>query len=250
MMLLQTKIRNMQIDQSLCLILFAVLLVHLPVVLNDFHTDDFQVLMVMDEGFSPRGVASMDNSNYFRPVSNLVIYLRYWLFGKSPFFWYLINICLHLLAVSLLYQIIKCTANKTTAILAGLFFGIYFQHFEGVLWLYGLVRLLAAVFLLSALKFHQKVIHKPSLNLIIKTHLFLALAVFCVEDVILFSLYFLVSSIIKNRKSKYLLGLHNTGYILIPAIYIIIRVFALSSADVSTEYFNVSSGLRTRRHLF
>ena len=183
-------IKKNQIDSSLLWILLIVFLIHIPVVFNDFHTDDFPVLMMLDKGFDLQTFLSMENPHNFRPVINLVLYLRHVILDKSTVLWYLLNICLHLVVISLLFYSVKSVTNKTTAILASLFFGIYFQHFEAVLWLYGIVRLMAAVFILLTLIYQSKAINDFSRSAALKSYLFFMLGLFCVEDIVVLTLFF------------------------------------------------------------
>jgi len=237
----QSMFKKIHIENSLIWILLIVFLIHAAVVFNDFHTDDYRVLIIMETGFSLQGLESMDNLYNFRPVSNLAIYIRHWILGKSPFFWYLLNIFLHLSAVSLLYYFTKSIANKTVAIWASLFFGIYFQHYEAILWLYGIVRLLAAIFLLVTLIFHFKMMRNPSKAFLLGTYFFFTLAVFCVEDTIVFALFFSLISFFNSRYSSNQFKLYGIGFILIAVIYLACRMIILGSVNPSTAYFFIGS---------
>jgi hypothetical protein len=139
-------------------VLLIVFAVHLPLILNDFHTDDFMVLEIIRKGISSDGLIWMENPANFRPLVNLVLYIRYWFLDEIAGLWYLLNILLHLLAIALLYKFAKRLYDENTAALAALFFGIYFQHFEAVLWLYGIVRLLAGICVLLTLYHYNEAI--------------------------------------------------------------------------------------------
>lgn len=137
--------KNIHMDYKLIGAIQIIFAIHLPLILNDFHTDDFMVLEIVRKGISSDGLTWMENPANFRPLTNLVIYMRYWFFDNIAGLYYLLNIFLHLLATALLYKLAKRLYDENTAILAALFFGVYFQHFEAVLWLYGIVRLLAGI---------------------------------------------------------------------------------------------------------
>ncbi|MCP4582526.1 MAG: hypothetical protein GY839_13035 [candidate division Zixibacteria bacterium] len=234
-------LKNNKIDIALILILLTVSIVHIPVILNDFHTDDYMVLEILDDGFDRSAFLSMENPVNFRPLTNIVIFLRYVIFDKNQSLWYLLNICLHLLVVGLLYRFARSIADKVTAIAASLFFGLYFQHFEAILWLYGIVRLLAAGFVLMALINHYK--YKVSFNKIslYKSYLFFGLALFCVEDAIVLSLFFSLDAFISGRQTKKKLISYGIGFFAIAALYLIIRIIALDSINPTTECFYIGA---------
>jgi len=240
--------KNDKPDIALILILLTVLIVHVPVVLNDFHTDDFMVLKILDDGFDWTALLSMENPANFRPLTNIILFLRYVILNKHQILWYLLNIGLHLIAVGLLFRLTRFITNRSTAIITSLFFGIYFQHFEAILWLYGIVRLLAAIFVLMALLYHFK--YKDSFNRasLYKSYLFFAMALFCVEDVIVLSLFFGFDAFISGRHSKNSLISYGIGFFAVAAIYLIIRTIALNSINPTTESFNI--GIHIIKNLY
>ncbi|MCD6161728.1 MAG: hypothetical protein J7K40_04865 [candidate division Zixibacteria bacterium] len=60
---------------TLAWILSAIFIVHISVIFNDFHADDFEILIIMDNGFDLQAFKSMENPQIFRPFTNLVLYL-------------------------------------------------------------------------------------------------------------------------------------------------------------------------------
>ncbi len=128
------------------------LVVYIGSLLNDFHTDDWIVLSFLRDGFSLSDFLSMENSGRFRPLTNILAFFRYILFGDNALIYYLINIVLHAFVSILLFKfLIKIELEEKTALISAVFFVVYFQHYEGVIWLYGVIRLLAALFYILSL---------------------------------------------------------------------------------------------------
>lgn len=204
-------------------VFLIILVIHLPLVLNDFHTDDFMVLEIVRSGISSAGLKWMENPANFRPLVNLVLYIRYWVFGDRAGLWYLLNIILHLIATGLLYKVTERLSDKSTAVLAALFFGVYFQHFEAVLWLYGIVRLLAGIFVLLTLYHYHESMVKFKRRNILSSYLFFGLGLFCVEDVVCLTIFLLIGICLFEepefrRRLRYGIGLAG-----ITALYLVVR---------------------------
>lgn len=222
---------------TLSWILIAILIAHIMVVFNDFHTDDYEILIIMDDGFDLQAFKSMENPKIFRPFTNLVLYIRSLLLDETPVLWYLLNILLHLITVCLLFYFTKKMINETAAFLTALIFGIYFQHFEAILWLYGIVRLLAAILMLLTLIFHFKLLNITNKQSIFMSYLFYTLALFCVEDIVIFAPFFIIASFIYNQKESNIHWFYNFGYIVLAGLYLVVRAFALHSINPSTGYY-------------
>lgn len=121
-------------------LIFIVLawLVFLPVIGNTFVSDDHIVIKrVCIEGH-------LNTEGFFRPLSDITIYLNYLAFGLHPFGYYLFNIVIHALSAVLLFQFCRrCqwTADPDkqllTAAIASLFFLVYPFHSESIVWLLG-----------------------------------------------------------------------------------------------------------------
>ncbi len=139
-------------DTRLLILLILVFLVHFPLLFNDFHTDDFLILKIMRDGFDWQAFKHMENPFNFRPLTNLIVFARYHLLGETPVLWYLLNICLHLSITAFIYRMLRDRLDCSSAFFGALFFGIYFPHFEAVIWLYGIVRLFLALLILIAWK--------------------------------------------------------------------------------------------------
>lgn len=224
-------------DPAIILILLFILLAHIQLLFNDFHTDDFQILMIMEDGFDRQEFFFMENLSNFRPFTNLVIYVRSLVFDNIPALWYLLNILLHLCVVYMLYSFVRSKSGKTAAVVAALYFGVYFQHFEAVLWLYGIVRLLAASMLMLTVIHFINYRESSSRIDLIKSLLFFSVALFTVEDSIIFSLFFCLVLLIDRGERTKKFDYYGSGYIPAAAVYLFLRFTAMGWSKPSTEYY-------------
>jgi hypothetical protein len=228
-------------NRKLIGILFIVFIIHLPLIFNDFHTDDFMVLEITRSGLSSAALKSMENPANFRPLVNLIVYIRYWLLDSIAGLWYVFNILLHLLATALIFVFARRQTNEKIALLAALFFGLYFQHFEAVLWLYGIVRLIAAICVLAALYYyHEELLNHEPKN-VIASYLFFLLGLLCVEDVVLLSLYFGIGVFLYSSPDLKRRLLFGAGFFVITGVYLAVRIMALGSSGDASAYFGFGS---------
>lgn len=233
---MQKLFANPKFENPLLWILFVVFVVHFSAIFNDFHTDDFLILLLMERGFDYQTFRSMENPENFRPLANIAVFLRYHLLGDSPAPWYVLNVLLHLLTVGLLFYFVKNKIGEAAAVLASLIFGIYFQHFEAVLWLYGIVRLLGAIFALLALIYFFKALDVPSTKPIILSYLFFTFGLHTVEDTILLTLFFGAYAFFAGNPS-WRQRIYGLGFGAVTAIYLVIRTLAMNGPELSTGYF-------------
>ena len=145
----------MKISESLkdqILIAGAGIVAYIVSIFNDFHTDDWVALASLKDGFSWNEIFSLTNARNFRPLTNIFGYLRYLLFGSHPSGYYLLNIALHVVVCILLYRFLKILKfSRLAAFLSSVIFAAYFQHYEAVLLIFGVGRILAAIFCLLSL---------------------------------------------------------------------------------------------------
>jgi hypothetical protein len=163
---------------------------------NTFHTDDWLVLNLMRDGFSWSDFLSMENIARFRPLTNVFVYLRYLMFGDTAIGYYALNILLHTFFAVLFYRfLLKIGLKQKLALLSAMIFAMYFQHYEAVLWLYGTIRILAAIFWLASLwaLYDYFILRKN--RALIAFALFSFLGYFVVEDFVVSPLGFLVFAI-------------------------------------------------------
>jgi hypothetical protein len=171
---------------------------------NTFHSDDWHVLNLLRDGFSWRDFLSMDNMARFRPLTNTFIHLGYLFFGDSPIGYYAVNILLHAFCAVLLYRfLLKVGLNTAVAFLSALIFAAYFQHYEAVLWLYGIGRILEALFWIACLwTLHDYLISGKRLSLY-GFSIFSFLGYFIAEDFVITPLgYFIFGLFILWNKNQ------------------------------------------------
>lgn len=120
------------------------LLLYLPIIGNSFLNDDFIVLKRLgaDGQFLAQG--------FFRPLSDLTLYLTYQLAGQHACWFYLTGIIGHSVAVYLLMRLCLVWSwtdderqQQLFALLAGLLFLTYPFHNESVAWILGRGALMA-----------------------------------------------------------------------------------------------------------
>jgi hypothetical protein len=134
------------------LIAFAAIVTYGISMINTFHTDDWIVLSLLRNGFSWRDFLSMENMGRFRPLTNIFVYMRYLVFGDSPAGYYALNIVLHASFGILFYRFLNRIGFKPkVSLLSAVIFTAYFQHYEAVIWLYGTIRILEAIFWIACL---------------------------------------------------------------------------------------------------
>ena len=88
---------------------------------------------------------------FFRPVTILWLRLNYMVFGLQPAGWHFAMLIGHVVATYLVFVLArKLTANRTTAAIAALLFGLHPVHVENVAWLSSVNDLLMTVLLLGS----------------------------------------------------------------------------------------------------
>ncbi len=235
-------------DHTIILILLGVAITHIMLLFNDFHTDDWQILILLRDGFSRLDFISMENLSNFRPVTNIVILLRTIILGNNPSLWYMLNIILHLAIVYLLYVFTKKRFGKTAAISAALFFGIYFQHFEGVLWAYGIVRLISALAIFTCIYYFIEYHDNQYKYKLYLSYLFFALAIYMVEDILIFAALLTIAPFIIERTPIRRGISESSGYWIIAVVYLTTRFMAIGWGDPSTEYYFI--GVHALKNLY
>lgn len=136
--------------------LLASFLVYLPIVTKGFAADDFSVLLRITSN------GEFFTADFFRPVSDISIYLCYLVGGMNAWVYNLFNILVHGVNVYLLYLTTSTLLTKehqvvNIASVAALLFLVYPFHNEGIVWIVGrgasLSTLFASAALLIALKY-------------------------------------------------------------------------------------------------
>jgi hypothetical protein len=170
---------------------------------NTFHTDDWLVLNLMRDGFSWRDFLSMENIARFRPMTNILVYLRYLAFSDWAPGYYAINIVLHCFFSIFLYRFLLKIGLKTQiALLSALIFSAYFQHYEAVLWLYGTIRILGAIFWIASLWTLYNFLLSEKKSSLLAFAIFSFFGFFVVEDFVVTPLGYLVFAFFMAKPEK------------------------------------------------
>ena len=90
---------------------------------------------------------------YYRPLSvQLVTFLARGIFGLRPAWFHLIGLILHLLAVAVVYKLIKkLTDDDRLALVGGVFYGVHPVHFMSIFWWAEVSMVMAPLFAFLAL---------------------------------------------------------------------------------------------------
>lgn len=216
------------------------LVVYVSCLLNDFHTDDWIVLSILRDGFSFSDFLSMENSGRFRPLTNILLYIRYFIFGDNASLYYLLNIILHAAVSISLYRLLKkIELPEKASLLSAIFFTVYFQHYEGVIWLYGTIRLLAALFYIYGLWHLHDYISAGSRRSLVCFVIISSLGLFIVEDFVAAPIAFSVFAVLFSERKN--LGEKVTPVILSGIIgllvYFVSRTLLIDRPGIVEDYY-------------
>jgi len=213
---------------------------YIACLINDFHTDDWIVLSHLRDGFSRSDLFSMENAGRFRPLTNVIVYLRYLIFGDIPFFYYALNVLLHaVVSVSLFRLLVKLELPERAALISAVFFAVYFQHYEAVIWLYGIIRELAALAYIISFRHLHDYVKSASGKSFWLFAVFSFLGLFIVEDFVAAPVIFAVFVLFfadKNRRMSSFKPVAIAGIVAL-AIYFTTRSMAIARPGIMEEYY-------------
>jgi hypothetical protein len=207
---------------------------------NDFHTDDWYALRNYSVGLPWLESVLMDDPARFRPLKGVLIYLRYLAFGDNAWGYYVISILLHVVVCLLFYRfLLKIGLSNLLSFLSALFFTIYFQHYEAVLWLSGIIRIYVALFLILSLWMLHKYIRTGERRSLIAFGVISFAGLFVAEDFLVAQIAFVVFSFLfaerpdrrRHRISIVIIG--GLGLI----IYFALRTSLIGSPQFTQEYY-------------
>jgi tetratricopeptide (TPR) repeat protein len=143
---------------------------------------------------------------FYRPIGLLWLRLNYVCFGLNPAGWHFAMLAGHVFTTYLVFAVVKkLTANRATAAIAALLFGLHPVHTENVAWLSSVCDLLMSAFLIGSflayLKFRERA--KPILWMAISLLLFV-LALLSKETAAIFPLLifgFAIASLMPEKPS-------------------------------------------------
>lgn len=212
--------------------------------INDFHTDDWIVLSYLRDGFSLGDFLSMENPGRFRPLTNILLYFRYLVFGDTPLPYYTLNVLLHATVSIMLYRfLLKIEIPPMASFLSALIFATYFQHYEAVIWLYGIIRELASIFYILCLWHLHNFIVDESKKSFWLFAVFSFLGLFVVEDFVVAPLAFSVFVLLfagGGRVTKVLKPVIISSVIVL-LIYFSLRTALITRPGVTEQYYYFGS---------
>jgi len=136
------------------LIIIVIFTLYHPMLNNYFFEDDFGNILIVGRSnfifsFSPR--SSLWSYEY-RPLKSLIWQLGYFLFGKNPAGYYLLNIIIHIINSILLFYLYNRFINNTfISFLSAVLFSVFKVHAEATYWISAANISFAAIFYLSCL---------------------------------------------------------------------------------------------------
>ena len=212
--------------------LLAPFLLYLPVLHKYFVSDDFKVLnrVCLQEIIFVKG--------FFRPLSDITIYLNYRIGGLDPLIFNSFNLLVHGINSLLLYQFclrLRISAdnrlNRQFAFLAGTLFLTYPFHNEAVVWLLGRGASMSCSFALAGLLFLFS--HYNLSKRILLTCSCYFIGLFAFESIIFYPFIILIFIFIKggSRKEK---TAWLSGLLLTLCIHLTLRI--LISGSVTGNY--------------
>jgi tetratricopeptide (TPR) repeat protein len=102
------------------------------------------------------GFAGANLSNYYRPLQLLVYSSEYAAYGRQPWAWHLLNLCVNAAAIVAAYFLLLNLADPDLAFWACLFFALHPMHVEAVVWVAALPDLICGLLLfLAMLAYHR-----------------------------------------------------------------------------------------------
>ncbi|HEX6384216.1 MAG TPA: glycosyltransferase family 39 protein, partial [Anaerolineae bacterium] len=146
----------------------SVLIFYMPPYYRSFVGDDYVQLDYVSD-FLQRPFTAYQVFNpfqllwYYRPLQNLWFLANRLVFGLNPFGYYYLQICLHLVAVALVYRVARQLGIGTVAALAGAaLFAIRSHHADVVTWISSVAIILTAIFALLALSSYLSYVRRPA----------------------------------------------------------------------------------------
>ena len=203
--------------------------------------------------------------NYYRPLFLLWLLVHFTLFGLNPLWWHLTSVLAHVVVTLLVYFLARrLTGDRFVGLVAALVFGLHPVHIEGVAWITAVNEpMMAICFLLSLLCYANRTVNgarsedlaigarRSSLKWVILSLFFYVLALLTKETalvlpVIIFSFAVLFpksepSETTPLRRRLRSASLSVIPYLLISAVYMAVRVWALGAVVSSIKNASVTT---------
>ena len=181
---------------------------------------------------------------YYRPLLNLSFMVDAQFGGVLPFFYHLDNILLHIIAVWLIFCLLKRITKKTAlSFWLSLVFLVHPVFVQAVAWLPGRNDSLLAVFVLAAFLFFLKFLDNPRFKYYLFYLLFLFLGLLTKESALLLPVlvifyFWFIDSGKSTRSDKWLVVI---GSAVIGFVWFLMRSFALGGEPIN--YYSAILGI-------
>jgi hypothetical protein len=231
------------------LIILAGSVAYIISLVNDFHTDDWLVLTNYSDGLSWIEFLSMENLGRFRPLTNILLYFRFLAFGEHASFYYALNIALHVAFCILLYRfLLKIELPGKVSFLAALIFAVYFQHYEAVLWLYGTIRIFAAMAWIASLWALHEYLTGGRLKSLALFAVAFTLGLFVVEDFVIAPIGFALFTLLFTERSRRWSRLRPVALTSLCGLilYFVLRTTLIERPNIIEEYYYLGPHIISR----
>ena len=201
-----------------------------------FITDDYILLnFVIENSIKDFFSQNYFYINYYRPLSYLIFYLNYLIFGTKPFGFYLFNIAFHLISTMLFYNFLlllkkELNLSAVNIYFASLIFLLYPQNLTNVFWISGRPEIVVFIFVLVSVILFVYFLEYQKRYYIIFSYLFFIPALLIKENAVLFPFYLILVFCIKDYYLRNIRNIIYLGlYLLIILLYIVFRLLILKS---------------------
>lgn len=240
--------------QVLLVLLLPIILIYIKSLGFGFTSMDEQWMIVKDTAYLSKWsnlknvFVESTGDMYYRPVLMVTLILDYHLAKLNTWFYHLVNLLWHLLAVVLLYKLLlRIKVTRKTAFVFALLFGIHPLLVHAVVWVPGRNDILLAVFTLASLISLHDFIDKNQIKFLILHLLFFVLALFTKENAVVLPLVYAVFywSLAKPELKKIYPVVLSWIVLTLCWLFLrnaIVRTSPASSNDLTTQLLNFAGG--------
>ena len=205
--------------------------------------------------------------NFYRPLFLLWLLVHYSLFGLNPVWWHLTSVAAHLIVTFLVYVLARrVTGDRFVGLVAASVFGLHPVHIEAVAWIAAVNEPLMAIFFLLSLLCYSNKTSKESLATAAETEggarrsspKWIALSLLCyglalltketalMLPVVIFSFGVLFPKSDSPETSRLSRRVRSASlsvipYLLLSAVYLIVRVAALGAVAPTIKGVSVTT---------
>lgn len=166
---------------------------------------------------------------YYRPVLKSFLALEYALFGADPLGYHVVNVLLSAVVIVLFFWVLLAiTESQKLAFFAALLYAVNPARGEAVYWTYGGANQLLAVAVFATLYFHHR-------HWLIAAGVAAICSLLIREEAVLLPLAILLYELLIRRSAVREAALRVIPYIVIVAVYLVVRTIAVGGMPAVTE---------------